>query len=347
MTPILLELGVFYNGKPTMDKNELTFEQVLERVFHEERVPIHLLYRLSDLTPEQTVTFETKWNEAPDNKRAIISRHMADITENNFVVDFAPSFRKFLDDSSAEVRLAALDGLWDCTDMSLVAPVILLVQNDPDERVRAQAAATLGHIVLMAEWGQVDKDHARTIVDALIGEYNKPFTPPAVRRAALESIGPSADERIPKLIHAAYFEGDAAMQVSAVFAMGRNADNRWLPVVLEELENPHSEMRMEAAQAAGEIGSSDAVEPLVFLLQDEELEVRLAAIYALGKIGSDLAQEVLEDLLNDPYGDEATLEAAEIALDEMSWLGGKIDLSLFSPDTWSDQQFDEDDLISA
>ncbi len=330
-----------------MGKTELTFEQVLDRVFHEERVPIHLLYRLSDLNPEQSAAFEIKWNAAPDNKRAVIGRHMADITENNFVVAFTPSFRKFLNDSSAEVRLAALDGLWDCTDMSLVQPVILLVKNDPDERVRAQAAATLGHIVLMAEWGQVDKVHAQTIVDALIGEYNEPFTPPAVRRAALESIGASADERVPGLIHAAYFEGDTAMQLSAVFAMGRNADPRWLSVVLEELENPHTEMRFEAAQAAGEIGSSNAVEPLILLLQDEELEVRLAAIYALGKIGSDLAQEALQDVLDDPFGDEATQEAAEVALDEMTWLGGEIDLSLFSPDSWTGEQFDEDDLISA
>lgn len=330
-----------------MEKTELTYEEILDRVFHEERVPIHLLFRLSDLTPEQALAFETKWAAAPNEKRAAISRHLADITEDNFIVDFTPTFRKLLLDPHVEVRLAALDGLWDCTDMSLVRPVILLVQNDPDDRVRAQAAATLGHIVLMAEWKQVDQVHADQIVEALIAEYNKPFSPTIVRRAALESISASADERIPGLIHAAYLEEDKGMRLSAVFAMGRNADHRWLPVVLEEMDNPLVDMRLEATQSAGEIGSSDVVEPLILLLDDEELEVRLAAVFALGNIGSGLAQEALQEIIDDPFGDETMQEAAELALDEAFWLGGQVDLSLMSLDVRDDDEMDEDDLILA
>lgn len=330
-----------------MERNELAFEEVLERIFHEERVPIHLLHRLSDLTTEQALAFDVKWSAAPNANRAVIARHMADISEDNFVVDYTPMFRKFLEDNSAEVRLAALDGLWDCSDMTLVQPIIILMQKDQDERVRAQAAATLGHIVLMAEWGQVDIAHAEKIVEALIMEFNRLENPPAVRRASLESMGASADVRVPELIKGAYYNGDEEMQVSAVFAMGRNADDRWLPVIIEELESPLVEMRLEAAQAAGGIGSSDAVESLIGLLHDDDLEVSLAAIFALGKIGNEFAHEALQDLLNDPYTDEIIMEAAEQALDEMDWLSGEIDLSLFSKDYGDDDLYQDDDLISA
>ena len=63
---------------------------------------------------------------------------------------------------------------------------------------------------------------------------------------------------------------------------------------------------------------------------------RLAAVGALGQIGSDQAYETLASLLDD---DEAydLHEAIEEAIDEIEWLGGEMDLSLFE---WND-----DDLL--
>ncbi len=321
-----------------IDRNDLPFSEVLDRLFNEPDVSVALVYRLSDMSSEEMKRFTERWPEQSDRRRRIIARHMADISEENFVVDFSPAFRFLLSDPAREVRLAALDGLWDTSNTDVVPPIIDLMQADAEEDVRASAAATLGHFVLMGEWGQIDRDVAERIVEALLGQLDRNDTAESVRRATVESLGNAAHARIPDIIGEAYDRGDDAMQLSAVFAMGRSADRRWVPIINDEMLNTSSEMRVEAARAAGNIGASDCVDRLIELLDDEELDVQLAAVTALGQIGSDRAYEALQRFAEDAEAHRLA-EAVEDALDEIEWLGGEIDLSLF--------EWDEDDDVIA
>jgi len=319
-----------------MDREQLSFSEVLDRLFPAQqtsrRAPVALVYRLSDMSPEEMCAFEARWAEEPVEQRRVIARHMADISEENFVVDFSPAFLRLLDDSSAEVRLAAVEGLWDTSNLAVVKPIIGLMQQDPDALVRTAAASCLGHFVLMAEWGQIKQEIGERIVQALAEQYEEPLTARSVRRASLESLGNAGDPRVARYIDDAYHNGDEAMQVSAVYAMGRSMDDRWTSIVIQEMRNPEAEMRQEAARAAGNIGSSDAVDELVELLEDDELEVRLAAVGALGKIGSDQAYEAMTELLDDEDAEELH-EAIEEAMEEMEWLGSDLDPTLFK---WDD-----------
>ncbi len=317
------------------------FVEILDQVFGAEEVPIHLLYRLSDLDPEESNSFLKRWAAADDVRRSVIARHMADITEDNFVVDFAPLFSEMLTDPISEVRLAALDGLWDCSSEALLSPIIDLMQNDMDSRVRALAAATLGHVVLMAEWGQMDAGAGERVVEALLAMNGDPMTPENVRRATVESLGGSSDPRVPDVIQSAYYGGSDDMQLGAVFAMGRSADPRWLPIVMDEMYSSLYEMRVEAARAAGGIGDSDSVELLIELTQDDELEVRLAALVALGQIGSDRACEALFRTAEDPYATDEEREAAESSLEEATWLSGEMDFTMMS---WDEDGDDDPEL---
>lgn len=321
-----------------MDHNDLPFPEVLARLFDEPDVSIALIYRLSDMSAEEMERFAARWPEQSDRRRRVIARHMADISEENFVVDFSPAFRFLLSDPSREVRLAALDGLWDTSNTDVVPPMIDLMRADAEEDVRASAAATLGHFVLMGEWGQIDRDVADRIVAALLGQFDHGDTAESVRRATLESLGNAAHERIPTLIRNAYDRGDEDMQLSAVFAMGRSADRQWVPIINDEMLNSSTEMRIEAARAAGNIGASDCVDRLIELLDDEEVDVQLAAVTALGQIGSDRAYEALQRISGDAEAYRLA-EAVEDAIDEIEWLGGEIDLSLF--------EWDEDDDVIA
>src|SRR5690606_5545946 len=114
----------------------------------------------------------------------------------------------------------------------------------------------LGHFVLMSEWDQIQASIGERIVNALAQQYEADDTAENVRRAALESLGNSADPRVRGYIDEAYERGGDLMQISAVYAMGRTSDSRWSPIVIQEMENPDEEMREEAARAAGHIGSS-------------------------------------------------------------------------------------------
>lgn len=310
------------------EEKEVQFLTVLEKLFTAEPLPLEMLYRLSDMAAADAASFWAGWPEVPDERRRVIMRHLADISEENFVVDFLPIFSQALDDEFAPVRVAALDGVWDATSTRIIPRIIELLQNDENEEVRAAAASALAHYVLLAEWNQLPAKVSPPIVEALLAEYDKPDTAVAVKRSALEALGAANHPRVASLIEEAYENNDLSVQMSAVFAMGSSADNRWLPIVLDEMQSHSEDMRAEAARAAGLIGGSDAVEALANLVVDEDLGVTTAAVDALGQIGGDRAMEILQSLIDDPDFEELQ-ETIEDALEEMAILGGDIDFDWF------------------
>jgi len=321
---------------------DLTIEQIIEALNGDEPVSIPMLYQLTDLTPDDMDHFCSGWSGIKQDRRRIIIRHLADISEHNFQVDFSSVFSHCLGDSEPEVRKASLDGLWDTDRLSLIQPIIRVMENDPDDDVKALAAATLGHFVLMGEWQQIPYTNIEPIVEALIAQVENEEVVIPVRRAALESLGAASHPRVASLIEEAYDGGDLDMQISSIYAMGKSADKRWLNVVNDEMLNPFHEMRIEAARASGEIGGSDFVPNLGELAWDEDIEVQLAAVTALGEIGGELAMRMLEELVQDP--EAARIQDAAIeALEQASWLESDIDFSLFD---W-ENDLDDDAFPSA
>jgi HEAT repeat protein len=320
-----------------MKENEEPFDVVLDAIFNEEPLSIRRLYRLSDMVAEEQSAFVEGWSALVDGRRQAIVRHLADISEDNFVVDFAPVFVHCLRDGLPDVRRAALDGLWDSTDVKLIPTLTQLMQRDEAEAVRTAAAAALGHYVLLAEWGQLPGHILPDLIETLLAEYDKEETAVSVRRVLLEALGAAGHPRIDQLIEEAYENNDPAMQRSAVFAMGNSADRRWSGTVLDEMESPYEDMQAEAARAAGNIGSSDFVPQLAELAYDEDLTIRIAAIISLGQIGGDEVQQILGNMLDDAEVQELdqVLEAVEDALEESTLLAGDIN--------FADSLFDDGD----
>ncbi len=325
------------------EKQPLSFSEVMTALFTSEQVPVHLLFRLSDMRPLEQERFFAAWPDVEAERRREIMRHLVDLSEENFVVDFAPVFKMGLSDPSAAVRVAALDGIWDATDARLIPPVLRIMQNDEDEEAQAAAASALAHFVLLAEWGQTPQTAIAPVIEALLAAYEDPDTAVAVKRSALEALGSANHPRVGALIREAYEADDPDMQLSAVFAMGNTADPRWLSIILSELSNPWPAMRAEAAQAAGALGRSDAIAPLGELTQDEEDEVREAAIVGLGQIGGDKAQIILNDLLNDPEYEDL-YELIQEALESMMLMGGELSLMRYRENgDGGDIEYDDED----
>lgn len=324
-----------------MKEEEKSFETVLEELFHADPLPIAELYRLSDMQDEEWAAFVAGWTAVPDERRHALMRHLADIAEDNFLVDFTPIFAHNFQDALPEVRVAALDGLWDSTDLQLIAPITLLMQEDPAEEVRAAAAGALGHYVLLAEWGQLPERFLPGLIDTLLAEYDKVETAVSIRRVLLEGLGAANHPRVNTLIEEAYESGDQSLQMSAVFAMGNTADRRWTVTVLGEMESPYEDMRAEAARAAGTIGNSDFVPQLAELAYDEDLAVRVAAVTSLGQIGGDEVQRILANMLDDPEVEEVdeVFEVVEEAMEEAAMMAGDFNFVDFS----FDDEDEEDD----
>jgi len=309
----------------TDELKEKSFDDLLDDLFGTGKVVVASLYQLSDITSAQLEQVKGRWDQADEERQRVIMRHLADISEGNFAVDFLPVFVFGLGSDSAAVRIAALDGLWDATDEKLIDPIIELLQTDPNVSVQAGAAAALAHYVLLAEWGQIRKTAVTPAVEALLAVYQQPTSPVYLKSAALEALGGSSDPRVPDLIDEAYELGEADLQRSALFAMGSSSDERWRSILLEELENPVLEMRAEAARALGHVGDQEDVAPLADLLDDEESDVVQAVIVALGLLGGEEAGNLLQQLAENP-GFEEFYDLIDETLEELDWLSGEFDL---------------------
>lgn len=336
---------------------QLPFDTVLDELFTNPVVPLPLLYRLTDLPEEDFASFKERWNSVDEDRRRVLVRHMVDISEENYLVDYAPVFAFCLADGSPAVRVAALDGLWDTSNIKLVSPIITLLQEDAATEVRVTAAQTLAHYILLAEWGQIPATMTPRIIAALLDEYDNPQTAVSIKRAALEALGAANHPRVPTLIRQAYDSRQHDMQLSAVFAMGSSADERWLPQIMEAMESDSDEIRIEAARAAGSIGSEELLPQLAHLAVDKNLEVALAVVEALGQIGGDTAHRMLVQMSTDQHFARLR-EAVEEALEEADWLGGSLDMMHFperrkndgdwdeeawEADEWDNEEWDSDD----
>ena len=326
-------------------EQEKTFAEVLDETLNAETLQVSQLFRFSDMAPHDFETFCERWAETPVERRRQVTRHLADFSEDNFAVEFAPVFEVCLKDSDAETKMAALDGLWDTTNVRVVSPIIDLMQADPTVEVRAAAASALAHFVLLGEWGQISSYVAERIVNALLEVYKNEESPLIVRRSAIEALGAASHEEVPHLIAEAYEDDDRQMQQSALFAMGNSADPRWLETLLAEMESPYYQLRAEAARAAGEIGSSQAISQLATLAFDEEADVQIAAIQSLGKIGGDAAERILKEFLDDHELAEIH-EAVNATLEASNDLLGSLDFDLFDldEDELDDDAFEDENI---
>jgi len=280
------------------------------------------LIELSNLNQEEMELFERKWAAIEPKRRLQIVHRLIELAEDNFELNFDSIFISCLKDQDAGVRSKAIEGLWENEDASLINPLIDLLSNDSSEKVQAVSAMALGKFAMLAELKKLRSSHAAKVCQALldmIGDRSKPIE---VRRRALEAAAPLSDLQVNKAILEAYKSRNSKLKASAIYAMGKNCNPSWLPMLLKELANPNVEIRYEAATACGELGEKEAAPYLIQLVNNADAEVQLAAIQALGKIGGSEAKECLEQCLDNP--NEAVQQAAGEALHELEMEEGPI-----------------------
>jgi len=280
------------------------------------------LYPLSSLEVEGVARLREMWPRLPIELRRQLVTRLVELTEADFEVDFGAVFRLGLEDEDAEVRTAAVEGLWEDEDVRLIPLLATCLREDEANTVRAAAATSLGRFILLGELEKIRPDPQAMAYEALLATCKDTEGHVEVRRRALESLAYVSNETVAELIRKAYAETEEKVHISAVFAMGRNADTRWARQVRQELFSPNPELRYEAARACGELQLPEAVPELEELADDADPEVQEAALWALGQIGGDQARQILERYCC--ARDDATRTAAEAALDELEFLHGDL-----------------------
>jgi len=287
------------------------------------------LYQLSCLEAAAVARVREAWLDWPVELRRRLIARLAELAEADFEVDFGAIFRLGLEDEDGDVRTMAIEGLWEDKDACLVPPLVALLREDGVAAVREAAATSLGRFILLGELEKIHPDPPAMAYEALLATCQDAGECVEVKRRALESLAYVANETVAELIRKAYAAPEEQVRASAVFAMGRSADDCWARQVQQELSSPSPAMRYEAARACGELQIGEAVLELEELADDSDIEVQEAALWALGQIGGDRAREILERYC--AVEDEATRSAAESALDELEFLHGG--LSEFSTGT--------------
>lgn len=297
----------------------MLFEEYLEELADLTR-PIRAsrLTRLSHLTGEQREAFCRCWPGIEAKRRRQVVGQLVELAQDNVELNFDAVFFICLEDEDATVRAAAIRGLWEYEGCDLIGPLLRLLEEDREVSVRAEAALALGRFVLLSEYGTLRERYSQRLESVLRRILDDPSQPDEVRARALEAVGAcSSRPWIRQAIHQAYESGARRLKVSAIHAMGRSCDSRWLPLLFRELSNEDAEARYEAALACGSIGDETATLHLAPLLGDDDPEVQSAAIAALGEIGGTEARELLLSLANSDSLD--VREAARDALQEIDF----------------------------
>ncbi len=281
------------------------------------------LQQLDALESEQAEAFRSAWPEIDLERRRQVIHQLVELTEDNIDLNFDTVFLAAMEDGDAAVRSAAVRGLWEYEESDLITPLLRLLERDEEAEVRAEAALALGRFVLLSALGNlrepqyqnVEQGLRRTIEDALEVEE--------VRGRALEAIGASSRPWVSEAIEGAYGGEEVRLKISALHAMGRSCEPRWLPVLIDELANGDPEARYEAATALGSLADRRAVAHLATVLYDSDSAVQEAAILALGQIGGSEAKALLRPLSGDspPSVQEAVADAlteADFAIDPLS-----------------------------
>jgi len=281
------------------------------------RLAVTKLQRLAKLDSAQRDELERRWSAIDVRRRRRIVQELVELAEDNVDLDFHSVFLIGLSDSDSDIRLESLRGLWEAESPDLIDSLIDLMENDRDPAVRAEAALALGRFVLLSELGRLRERHFERVESALRRAIESETEARDVRARAIESIGAYDSAWVRQAIQNAYESGDHALKVSAVHAMGRSAESRWLPLLVRELGSEDAELRYEAAVAIGQVAEESAIPHLIPLLTDDDEEVRSAAVAALGEIGGERAKSALMEMLDS--ASSATRDAAAAALAEIEF----------------------------
>ena len=294
--------------------------------------PARLLYQFSDMPADDLQVLATAWLSIPVMRRRAVLQDLLELSEHDDLLMFENIGRIALQDGDAECEVSGIDLLLEVGDPKLV-PTFLRMLSAADEAdfVRAAAANALGLYVYLGELEELKAETHHQIEDALLRAYGKDPSD-LVRRRALESLGFSSREEVPPLLRFASAKDSEEWLESALFAMGRSADQQWESLVLEHLDHDNPDVKGQAIHAAGELYLTSARVRLLKQVDREKDEyLRSEMIWALSQIGGEGIEEKFERLLAMTDDDEEA-NLLEEALDKLNFTNEAANLDLMKID---------------
>lgn len=308
-------------------KKSLNLIEILQDI--NQPFPPEYLHIFSDMTEADLAEIKNAWPRIPVLRKINLLEDLEAMMEVDTLLSCDDFARFALQDEDPTVRSHAIDLLWESENPHLTRVFGEMLTTDPNEIVRANAAAALGKFVLMGELEEIPQRAFARTVDLLMKQYTDEVFD-EVRQEILRSLSYCGKEEIASLIQAAYGAKGKPWKIAALESMGRSADQRWKAQILENLTNTDEDYQYEAIRAAGELELKAARTTLLKVLAEEtnNNDVYYQTIWALSKIGGESVRETLQDLLEN-MEDEEEIEVLEMALDNLNFTEENSNLSLF------------------
>jgi HEAT repeat protein len=334
--------------KDLSKQNKYQFEDIKKALLNQNQpFPAAALYFFSDILQEDLDHLADVWPKVGTERRRALLEDMENLAEADTILFFDPVAIMCLADEDPVARATAIRLLWQSQNEDLVPRFIKMLGDDPESIVRAAAATALGLFVYLGEVDEIKKSIYDQVVKRLMRAHLS-TDDDLVRRRALESLGYASHPEVPDFIQRAYDSQDDEWLQSALFAMGRSYDKRWVEPILTMINHPDNLVRYEAVRAAGELEAQDAREALFDLLEEgtDDDDLYFAAIWSLTKIGGDGVRNLIELALEET-DDPDEVNFLEEALENLDFTEqvNMFDLMSFEDDDQEDwDDFDDEDL---
>lgn len=300
-------------------KKNIPFTQVITALLDEQNLfPPTYMHHFSDLEGSELASLRSIWPQVSASRRLALLEDLEILAEADTLVLFDNVARMALTDTDSRVRAVAVRLLWENTDPRL-AELFLKMLDDQTPEVREAVVTALGQFIYLGEIEEAPKELQLKIEERLLKVFNS-SDEKLIRRRALESLSYSSRPEIAPMLRTAYQSGDPEWLASALFGMGRSADQAWEPDVKRMLRNADVDVQWEAVRAAGELALESTRRILLDLLEEEaqDPDVRASVFWSLSQIGGEEVRETLEGLLED-NDDEEEVAILEDALDNLSF----------------------------
>jgi len=302
-----------------MNDQITSFQTVLDSLIAPGKdFPRKYLSLFSDIQPLELQTLMDVWGRVNLSRKLSLLEGLESLARTDTLVSFDDFASAILKDSEASVRTHAIRLLLECDDIKLVPTYLDLLKNDPDAKVRAEAANVLGLFMDLGELEEIPEEVYDEIRSVLL-ESARGEKEARVRRQALESLGWSSHPDVVNLVESAFEMDEHIWKASALTAMGRSANDLWEDRILRSLLDANDLVRKAAVQGAGLLPLKSARVPLLRMLEEEENEeIMSAAIWSLSQIGGEDVGTYLETMLAQTE-DDALINFLEEALDNLAF----------------------------
>ena len=198
---------------------------------------------MSSLSEGNIDQFNSAWASISIERKKEILDELTNLSEVDIKMDFSQIFLIGISDKNSLIREASVVGLWESNDRMIIKPLTALIRDDPSNPVRQAAAMTLATFTRRSQEGKLIHRDYQQIRESLLYAIEDESSDIDTKRRSIETIAHLGSSGIEDIIINAHKGYDSKLRQSAIYAMGRTSETRWIKLLIASLDDPDPAIR--------------------------------------------------------------------------------------------------------